>query len=101
MKPGPTGVFMGNGGPLATVADTSGRFAALGFRSLGSPLANGFASINGLGQATFAAQTQDAHTGYFGDVDGLVTIAENTPPIVRFEGTSSPAGRGRRRPSRP
>lgn len=93
LQPGPTGVFVGNGGPLTTVADTSGDFDRLGFRSVASPLANGFASINGAGQATFAAHTRDGRSGYFaGGV--LVTIADGTPPILRFEGDAFSSGSG-------
>ena len=33
LQPDPTGVFVGSGGPLTTVVDTSGAFSALGFRN--------------------------------------------------------------------
>lgn len=94
LQPDPTGVFVGSGGALTTVVDTSGDFAALGFRNVGTPLANGFASINGSGQATFAGQRRDGHSGYFADLDGSVTIADTTPPNVRFEGDVFSSGSG-------
>lgn len=94
LQPGPTGVFVGSGGPLTTFADTSGAFDRFGFRNIGSPLTNGFASINGAGQATFAAHTRDGRTGYFADADGLVTIADATLPNVRFEGDAFSSGSG-------
>jgi len=94
LQPGPTGVFVGSGGPLATVVDTSGAFSALGFRNQGTPLAGGFASINGSGQVAFAGQNRDGRTGYFADADGSVTIADNTLPNVRFEGDVFSSGSG-------
>jgi hypothetical protein len=94
LQPGPTGVFLGSGGPLTTVADTSGAFDRLGFRNFSTQLAGGFASINGGGQATFAGHMRDGRTGYFADVDGVVTIADATPPNLRFEGDVFSSGSG-------
>jgi hypothetical protein len=94
LQPDPTGVFVGSGGPLTTFADTSGVFDRLGFRNIGSQLTSGFASINGAGQATFAARTRDGRTGYFADADGLVTIADATLTNVRFEGDAFSSGSG-------
>jgi hypothetical protein len=94
LQPDPTGVFVGSGGPLTTVVDTTGAFSALGFRNQGTPLAGGFASINGSGQVTFAGLGRDGRTGYFADADGSVTIADNTLPNVRFEGDVFSSGSG-------
>jgi hypothetical protein len=93
LAPGPVGVFVGSGGPITTVADTSGEFRRLGFSNIGSPLAHGFASIDGVGQVTFAAVTQASHAGYFAE-PGDLTIADNTLPIVRFEGDVFSSGSG-------
>ena len=93
LEPGPVGVFVGSGGPLTTVADTSGEFRRLGFGSIGSPLAHGFASIDGGGQVTFGAVTQASHAGYFAE-PGDLTIADSTLPFVRFEGDVFSSGSG-------
>lgn len=92
--PGAAGVFMGSGGPLTTVADTTGEFRALGFPSFGIPLSRGFASIDGLGQVTFAAVTRDSRNGYFAGPDGAVIVADTTPPILRFDGDVFSSGSG-------
>jgi hypothetical protein len=94
VQPGATGVFVGSGGPLTTIADTTGQFRRLGFPSLGSPLSHGFASIDGRGQVTFAAVTRvDSHVGYFAGPGGVVTVAE-TPTIFRFDGDVFSSGSG-------
>jgi hypothetical protein len=92
--PGAAGVFMGSGGPLTTVADTTGAFRALGFPTSRIPLSHGFASIDGLGQATFAAVTQDSRNGYFAGPGGAVIVADTTPPILGFDGDVFSSGSG-------
>ena len=96
VRPEPTGVFMGVGGPLTTIADTTGDFRAVGFGSNAiSLLTNGFASIDGRGQTTFAAVTQDFRAGYFAGVGGAaITVADTTPPILAFEGDVFSSGSG-------
>ena len=94
VQPGETGVFMGSGGPLTTIADATGEFRRLGFATIGSPLSHGFASIDGLGQTTFAAVTQDSRAGYFAGLGGAVTVADATPPILRFDGDVFSSGSG-------
>jgi len=80
---GVTGVFVGRGGPVTTVADTSGTFTFFGFPG-----------INGLGQATFFANKGNHLGGYYAGLDGATTIVENRGAVAFFGGdvSSSPSG---------
>ena len=77
------GVFVGSGGGVTTVADTSGTFTFFGFPG-----------INGLGQATFFANKGDHLSGYYAGLDGATTIVENRGAVCGFGGDlfSSPSG---------
>jgi hypothetical protein len=80
---GVTGVFVGRGGAITTVGDTSRTFTFFGFPG-----------INGLGQATFFANKGDRLGGYYAGLDGATTIVENRGAVLGSGGDifSSPSG---------
>ena len=77
------GVFVGSGGPLTKIADTSGRF-----RSFGETC------IDGNGLVTFFAVTTDIHQGIFAGPDGATTLLDDSGAVSGFGGDphSSPGG---------
>lgn len=79
---GVTGVFVGSGGAVTTVADDSGKFTSFGFPG-----------INGRGQVTFHG-TQVVHSGFYAGRDGSTVLIENRGAIQGFVGDifSSPSG---------
>lgn len=79
---GVTGVFVGRGGAVTTVADTSRTFTSFGFPG-----------INGRGQVTFFARKTD-RLGYYAGLDGATTLVENRGAVLIFRGDifSSPSG---------
>jgi hypothetical protein len=84
LRPGGVkGVFVGRGGAIATVADTSRTFTFFGFPG-----------INGLGQATFFAGKGDHIGGYYAGLNGRITIVENREAVLGPGGDifSSPSG---------
>jgi hypothetical protein len=76
-------VFVGSGGALTTVADTSSTFTFFGFPG-----------INGLGQATFFANKGAHLVGYYAGLDGATTIVESRGAMFNSGGDifSSPSG---------
>jgi len=80
---GVNGVFVGRGGAITTVADTSRTFTFFGFPG-----------INGLGQTTFFANKGDHLGGYYAGLDGGTTIVENRGAVLGSGGDifSSPSG---------
>jgi hypothetical protein len=80
---GVTGVFVGSGRAVTTVANTSSVFTFFGFPG-----------INGLGQATFFAEKGSELGGYYAGLDGATTIVENRGAVAGFGGDvfSSPSG---------
>lgn len=81
---GVTGVFVGRGGAVTTVADTSRTFTFFGFPG-----------INGRGQVTFFAHKTDGLGGYYAGLDGATTLVENRGAVLGPTGGdifSSPSG---------
>ena len=80
---GVKGVFVGRGGAIGTVADTSNTFTFFGL-----------IGINGLGQATFFANKGDHLGGYYAGINGAATIVENRGAVLGSGGDifSSPSG---------
>lgn len=70
------GIFVGSGGPLTTIADTTGRFSFFGF-----------SSIDGQGNVTFFANTRDGHSGFFTGPGGT-TFLDDSGPAGGFGGDS-------------
>jgi hypothetical protein len=88
-------LFVGSGGALTTVADTSGLFRRLGFSTPAdiTKSTHGFPSINGLGQVTFGATRTDGVSGIFADPEGAITIIDNTVGFA-FDGDPFSSGSG-------
>jgi hypothetical protein len=80
---GVRGVFVGRGGAVTTVADTSSIFTFFGLPG-----------INGLGQATFFANRGNHLVGYYSGLNGATTIVESRGAMVSSGGDifSSPSG---------
>ena len=80
---GVTGVFVGQGGVIMGVADTSRTFTFFGFPG-----------INGRGQVTFFANKGDHLGGYYAGPDGVTTIVETRGAVLGSGGDifSSPSG---------
>ncbi len=68
-------VFVGSGGPLSTVADTSD-----GFRFFG------FSSIDGRGRVSFFAFRNDGSGGFYSGAHGETTFIDDSGPIFGFGG---------------
>ena len=79
---GVTGVFVGSGGAVTTVADDSVKFTSFGFPG-----------INGRGQVTFYGN-QAVHSGFYAGTDGSTVLIENRGAVQAFVGDiySSPSG---------
>jgi hypothetical protein len=71
------GVFVGRGGPVSTVADTSD-----GFRFFG------FSSIDGRGKVSFFAFRNDGSGGFFSGPHGETTFIDDSGPVFGFGGDS-------------
>jgi hypothetical protein len=71
------GVFIGRGGPVSTVADTSD-----GFRFFG------FSSIDGRGEVSFFAVRDDGSSGFYSGPHGETTFVDDTGPILAYGGDS-------------
>jgi hypothetical protein len=71
------GIFVGSGGPVSTVADTSN-----GFRFFG------FSSIDGQGKVSFFGIRNDGSSGIFSGPGGVTTFLDDTGPISGFGGDS-------------
>ena len=69
------GVFVGRGGPVSTIADTSD-----GFRFFG------FSSIDGRGEVSFFAFRNDGSGGIFSGPHGETTFIDDSGPISGFGG---------------
>jgi hypothetical protein len=95
LNTGESGLFVGSGGPLTAVADTSARFRQLGFPDFADrqKSTHGFPSINGLGQVTFGAVRADGGSGIFAGVDGAIPIIDNTVAFA-FDGDPFSSGSG-------
>jgi hypothetical protein len=76
-------VVVGKGGPLITVADTSGAFRFFGF-----------SSIDGNGRVSYFAFTKDDHSGIFVGHNGVRTLLDDSGPILGFGGDPQSSGAG-------
>jgi hypothetical protein len=70
-----SGVFVGRGGPVTTVADTSDRFRFFGF-----------SSIDGRGEVTFFAFRNDGSGGFYSAPQGETTFIDDSGAIFGFGG---------------
>jgi hypothetical protein len=79
---GVSGVFVGSGGPVTTVADTTRVFSFFGFPG-----------INGRGDATYFGN-KVGHSGFYAGTDGAIVLIEDRGAVVAFVGDiySSPSG---------
>ena len=95
LKTGEPVLLVGSGGPLTTVADTSGRFRLLGFPTAADikKSTHGYPSINGLGQVTFGAARTVGGSGIFADLEGAISIIDNTVAFT-FDGDPFSSGSG-------
>ncbi len=80
---GAPGIFVGNGGPITTVADTSGDFDFFGFTS-----------INGQGVVSFFANKKDGTSGFFAGPGGTTTLIDSAPPVSGFGGDTRSSASG-------
>jgi len=76
-------VVVGKGGPLITIADTSGPFRFFGFPS-----------IDGKGKISFFAFTKDNHSGIFAGHNGERTLLDDSGPVLGFGGDPQSSGSG-------
>src|SRR6185436_19649426 len=77
LKGGGHGIYAGSGGALATVADTSGIFSALGF----------FPCVDDKGTVAFTATLKAGRSGVFTATDGVITaIADTRGAFESFRG---------------
>jgi hypothetical protein len=83
LGPGLPAVVVGKGGPLITVADTSGEFRFFGF-----------SSIDGNGRVSFFAFTKDDHSGIFVGHNGARTLLDDSGPVLGFGGDPQSSGAG-------
>jgi hypothetical protein len=88
-------LFVGSGGSLTTVAETTGHFRLLGFPTVGDlqKATHGFPSINGLGQVTFGATRTDGVSGFFTGTNGSIPVIDNTVGLA-FDGDAFSSGSG-------
>jgi hypothetical protein len=70
-----SGIFVGRGGPVSTVADLSD-----GFRFFG------FSSIDGRGRVSFFAFRNDGSSGIYSGPHGETTFIDDSGPILGFGG---------------
>jgi hypothetical protein len=82
LESGVTGVFVGDGGAVTTVADDTGEFSTFGFPG-----------INGRGEVTFFGN-KITRSGFYEGVGGSTPLLENRGAILGFFGDiySSPSG---------
>jgi hypothetical protein len=70
---GGSGIFVGNGGPITTIADTSGAFSSFGSSQAGRP------SLNSSGDVAFRASNDSGTQGiYVGSGGAITTVADVT-----------------------